>query len=230
MVKSAFTLIELLVCIAIIAVLAAILIPVVNSAKQRSHMATNVSNLRQIGTAASMWSTDHGGAVVPTYDPGDAWPESSNNWTGLLAPYLGWTGVVTPNTNIFTSAEDMPVYVNPEHPERWGYGHNTHGLRFVKRDPNSRFYNPNATLGLKLEDPARTVFFTTSRKGEDDDSFHTGWRAYVREPGGLEDFVVDYGGVGEQATVLWLDGHVSTETEDSLGEIELWETEATVGN
>ncbi|MDD3926380.1 MAG: DUF1559 domain-containing protein [bacterium] len=56
--KMGFTLIELLVVIAIIALLAAILFPVFNSARESARKATCQSNLKQITTALHMYCED----------------------------------------------------------------------------------------------------------------------------------------------------------------------------
>lgn len=61
--KSGFTLIELLVVIAIIAVLAAILFPVFTQAKLAAGKASCSSNLRQIGSAIQMYTSDNNGAM-----------------------------------------------------------------------------------------------------------------------------------------------------------------------
>ena len=68
-VERAFTLIELLVVIAIIAILAAILIPSLNSALERAKATKDMSNLRQIGTAMQMYLNDKDG-ILPAISAG----------------------------------------------------------------------------------------------------------------------------------------------------------------
>jgi len=64
-----FTLIELLVVIAIIAILAAIMFPVMTRAKLAAQRASCVSNMEQIGKALKMYSSDHQGFWPPMDNP-----------------------------------------------------------------------------------------------------------------------------------------------------------------
>ena len=57
--RSGFTLIELLVVIAIIAILAAILFPVFAQAREKARQTSCVSNMKQILTAAAMYTQDY---------------------------------------------------------------------------------------------------------------------------------------------------------------------------
>ena len=60
-----FTLIELLVVIAIIAILAAILLPVLNQSKREAYRVNCASNLRQDGTALTMFIDDNANYLPP---------------------------------------------------------------------------------------------------------------------------------------------------------------------
>lgn len=60
-----FTLVELLVVISIIAILTAILIPVLAKARESGRMASCTSNQRQIAAALSMWAQDNDEMLPP---------------------------------------------------------------------------------------------------------------------------------------------------------------------
>jgi prepilin-type N-terminal cleavage/methylation domain-containing protein/prepilin-type processing-associated H-X9-DG protein len=85
LIKSGFTLIELLVVIGIIALLAAILFPVFARARDQARKTACLSNLRQIGVAASLYTSDYDGGYPNTGDP-YLWVGKRFRWP--IMPYL----------------------------------------------------------------------------------------------------------------------------------------------
>ncbi|MFA6713842.1 MAG: type II secretion system protein [Victivallaceae bacterium] len=57
--KNRFTLIELLVTLAIIGILAALLLPALNSSRRRAQQIAFIGNLKQIGLALNMYLSDN---------------------------------------------------------------------------------------------------------------------------------------------------------------------------
>jgi len=121
--STAFTLIELLVVVAIIAVLAAMLLPALQNAKAKGNAAVCINNLRQLYTSCALYANDNNGSV-PEYGDGIAiWPYNSYYWIPL-GPYLG-PGSGTP------SAQNGPYYAILQCPGEKGFDFGSVGVNLT---------------------------------------------------------------------------------------------------
>lgn len=89
-----FTLIELLVVICIIAILAAMLFPVIANARHSAYKATCQSNLRQIASAFSMYAADYDECYPNINDP-YLW--MGRHWRWPVSDYVWFTANYDPN-------------------------------------------------------------------------------------------------------------------------------------
>jgi prepilin-type N-terminal cleavage/methylation domain-containing protein len=119
--RRGFTLIELLIVIAIIAILATLLLPVLSKAKQRAQIAVCVSNLRQLSLAIHMYAQDWNEWLPTAKETGTIFhfrlPRDANqSWNGDYSSYgpvsstrslCLLTGQIDPTTNQI----EGPVYV-----------------------------------------------------------------------------------------------------------------------
>jgi len=126
--RSGFTLIELLVVMAIISILSSILFPVFGRAREKARAVTCVANMRQMGLAFAMYTSDWG----ETYPP-------AQQFKTRLLPY-----VATQQLFKCPSRQDLP----------WYYGHG-YNVGYAKTVPPAAGF-PETRLG-EIREPCSKI-------------------------------------------------------------------------
>lgn len=230
-VKRGFTLIELLVVIAIISILATILLPAINQAKDLAGRTACISNIRGLGVVFSQYAVEN--VTYPMC-------ELRDRYGAPLAPtYLfRWYAQLLAQEYIETkeavccpswSYERLKTEVYPFFdPERWAWenGRVSYGYNLaltINYDAGTPYYWDTAKPD-DIHDPAETVGVVENRAVIDEGQVS----------GTIYPFPTTSPYIGIPATrhmntcsVLWLDGHASAvETPDPNNKYALYDVSA----
>lgn len=213
-VKQGFTLIELLVVIAIIAILAAILLPTLQTARQRGRQATCVNNLGQISKLVQGYYNDYNTIMCSKYKH----VNDGLGWAGMLWwLYKPFAPRYTSNYNkvnhkttfdgtIFACPE--PVQTNPNvasrHSDSFTYQQNCVWYTAGNND-GWKYNTADRLFPWKVAAPSRQLFITEGKTGQGGITqvFSTvQFTSTTRR--------VDYRHANDGINMLLFDGHVET--------------------
>jgi prepilin-type N-terminal cleavage/methylation domain-containing protein len=146
-----FTVMELLAVVAIIGILAALLLPVLGSAKAAGKRTTCLNNLRQIGEGVHLYADDSNQILFPITNASEPFwnPRAVYEWTAydpLMRSYVGFKAAPSSRDKVFACPADRFHY--------WG----TNGAYVLV--PQGQHFQPYATFSSYAFNAGNAVFRT----------------------------------------------------------------------
>lgn len=209
--RKAFTLIEILVVIAIMAILAALLLPAMGKLRSTARKTECASNLRQIFTAMTLYAQENNNTHMYGHDY-----VSNLDWFQKSSPLAPYAGGAETLQRISVCPENRASII-PYPQDRYGqWVNNSYGYPYAYNYfvlPNVSGAKPkeNGTSAIrqaKITRPSEVVMLTDSIKGQ-------GWGGGFSVPGDAKwnRIATPH---SEKTSVLWCDGHVSLEAKKDI--------------
>lgn len=187
--NRAFTLIEILVSVAILAVLAAIIIPVVGNTRAVSDKTTSLSNLRQLGLGFQLYATENNGRLP--YQQGSA----TTTWHLDISPYTNQFAPEDWAQLAITNQRPPGIFADPASEDTVRFGNYSH--YGMNENLGGHYSSGRQRMQNTVPNPTEVILLGTSA------NCVRGLSVWA------ENFRLDPRHPGNSVNLLYLDGHAA---------------------